>query len=185
MLEIVGLACKQGIYSLIGSSLGEKRTSLTVPLEKNLIRASWDPKGEKIAAGSGDRTVVVWEAKTGRGTRNNCDHVRNRGFSLQTGYILTDRLIIGREADSWDPKGEKIAAGSGDRTVVVWEAKTGKLLYKLPGRNNCDHVRNRGFSLQTGYILTDRLIIGREADVVDTHSCQLGPQGREDCCRQW
>ena len=27
-------------------------------LEKNLIRASWSPKGDKIAAGSGDRTVV-------------------------------------------------------------------------------------------------------------------------------
>jgi Prp8 binding protein len=37
-----------------------------VGLEKNLIRASWDPKGEKIAAGSGDRSVVVWEAKTGK-----------------------------------------------------------------------------------------------------------------------
>jgi WD40 repeat protein len=34
---------------------------------------------------------------------------------------------------SWDPKGEKIAAGSGDRSVVVWDFRTGKLLYKLPG----------------------------------------------------
>lgn len=34
---------------------------------------------------------------------------------------------------SWDPKGERIAVGSGDRTVVIWEVRTGKLLYKLPG----------------------------------------------------
>jgi Prp8 binding protein len=34
---------------------------------------------------------------------------------------------------AWDPKGEKIAAGSGDRTVVVWDVRTGKMLYKLPG----------------------------------------------------
>lgn len=34
---------------------------------------------------------------------------------------------------SWDPKGEKIAAGSGDNTVVVWDVTSGKLLYKLPG----------------------------------------------------
>lgn len=27
-------------------------------LERNLIRASWSPQGDKIAAGSGDRTVV-------------------------------------------------------------------------------------------------------------------------------
>ena len=37
-----------------------------VGLEKNLIRASWDPKGEKIAAGSGDRSVVVWDSKSGK-----------------------------------------------------------------------------------------------------------------------
>jgi Prp8 binding protein len=34
---------------------------------------------------------------------------------------------------SWDPKGEKIAAGSGDQSVAVWEVRTGKLLNKLPG----------------------------------------------------
>lgn len=34
---------------------------------------------------------------------------------------------------SWDAKDEKIAAGSGDRTVVVWDVRSGKLLYKLPG----------------------------------------------------
>ena len=34
---------------------------------------------------------------------------------------------------SWDTQGMRIAAGSGDRTAVVWEASTGKLLHKLPG----------------------------------------------------
>lgn len=34
---------------------------------------------------------------------------------------------------SWDSKGEKIAAGSGDQSVAIWEARTGKLLNKLPG----------------------------------------------------
>ena len=31
-------------------------------LERNLIRASWSPDGQKIAAGSGDRTVVSFLA---------------------------------------------------------------------------------------------------------------------------
>jgi WD40 repeat protein len=34
---------------------------------------------------------------------------------------------------SWDPTGEKIAAGSGDQSVAIWETRTGKLLNKLPG----------------------------------------------------
>ena len=34
---------------------------------------------------------------------------------------------------SWDHEGKRIAAGGGDRTAVVWETRTGKLLHKLPG----------------------------------------------------
>lgn len=35
-------------------------------LEKNLIRASWDPAGKNIAVGSGDGTVTVWSSDTGK-----------------------------------------------------------------------------------------------------------------------
>jgi len=34
---------------------------------------------------------------------------------------------------SWDTKGEKVGVGSGDGSVCVWEARTAKLIYKLPG----------------------------------------------------
>ncbi|KAI5843998.1 WD40-repeat-containing domain protein [Morchella snyderi] len=33
-------------------------------IEKNLIRASWSPKGDKVGAGSGDGSVAVWEAES-------------------------------------------------------------------------------------------------------------------------
>ena len=45
---------------------------------------------------------------------------------------------------SWDSKGQKIVAGSGDRSVVIWEASSGKLLYKLPGHKGA--VNDVGFS---------------------------------------
>jgi len=35
-------------------------------LEKNLIRASWDADGRKLAAGGGDGTVVVWSNDDGK-----------------------------------------------------------------------------------------------------------------------
>lgn len=35
-------------------------------IEKNLIRASWDTDGKRIAAGSGDRTATVWEVASGK-----------------------------------------------------------------------------------------------------------------------
>ncbi|KAL8920574.1 MAG: hypothetical protein Q9208_006196 [Pyrenodesmia sp. 3 TL-2023] len=43
---------------------------------------------------------------------------------------------------SWNNKGDKIAAGSGDGTAVVWDVQSGKLLYKLPGhRGTVNDVR--------------------------------------------
>lgn len=34
---------------------------------------------------------------------------------------------------SWDTTGKRIAVGSGDRSVAIWETRTSKLLFKLPG----------------------------------------------------
>ena len=34
--------------------------------EKNLHRATWSPDGRRIGAGSGDRTVVIWDAGSGK-----------------------------------------------------------------------------------------------------------------------
>lgn len=33
----------------------------------------------------------------------------------------------------WSPDGSKVACGSGDRMVYVWETASRKLLYRLPG----------------------------------------------------
>ena len=42
----------------------------------------------------------------------------------------------------WDAKGEKVGAGSGDGSVCVWEVRTAKLVYKLPGhRGTVNDVR--------------------------------------------
>lgn len=35
-------------------------------MEKNLIKASWDADGKKIAVGAGDGTAVIWSNDTGK-----------------------------------------------------------------------------------------------------------------------
>ncbi|KAI1814424.1 WD40 repeat-like protein [Poronia punctata] len=35
-------------------------------IEKNLVRASWDKAGKKVAVGAGDGTVVIWSNDTGK-----------------------------------------------------------------------------------------------------------------------
>ena len=37
----------------------------------------------------------------------------------------------------WSPDGYFIACGSGDRSVVIWDISSGKMVYKLPGHKCC------------------------------------------------
>lgn len=52
-----------------------------VGIEKNLIRASWSTAGDKIAAGSGDRTVVCNPANTCKEATYECCDIRLSGTS--------------------------------------------------------------------------------------------------------
>jgi Prp8 binding protein len=81
------------------------------------------PDSQSLLSNSHDSTVRTWDI---------------RPFAPSNRHVNTyDGAPVGLEKNliraSWDPKGDKIAAGSGDRSVVVWDVKTGKLLYKLPG----------------------------------------------------
>ena len=81
------------------------------------------PDSQSLLSNSMDSTVRTWDI---------------RPFAPTDRHIKTyDGATSGLERNlvraSWDPKGEKIGGGSGDRTVVIWETKSGKLLYKLPG----------------------------------------------------
>ena len=101
---------KSVVYSMAGHT--DTVTSLEV-----------SPDAQALLSNSHDGTVRTWDI---------------RPFAPTDRHIKTyDGAPVGLERNliraSWDPKGEKIAAGSGDRSVVVWETRSGKLLYKLPG----------------------------------------------------
>lgn len=81
------------------------------------------PDSQTLLSNSHDSTVRTWDI---------------RPFAPVDRHIKTfDGAPVGLEKNliraSWNPTGERIAAGSGDRSVVVWDVKSGKLLYKLPG----------------------------------------------------
>lgn len=38
---------------------------------------------------------------------------------------------------TWSTDGTQVACGSADRSVVIWEVSTAKILYKLPGHKGC------------------------------------------------
>ena len=74
--------------------------------------------GTRIASGSFDNTVQVWDAKTGKRLLTYRGHT-NTVFSV-----------------AWSPDGTRIASGSDDSTVQVWDAKTGKRLLTYYGDSN-------------------------------------------------
>jgi serine/threonine protein kinase len=76
---------------------------------------AWSPDGRRIASGSADQTVRVWDAANG-------------------GYLLTYRGHADEvTAVAWSPDGRRIASGSSDDTVRVWnvplstQGETGEL----------------------------------------------------------
>ncbi|KAI9754777.1 MAG: hypothetical protein M4579_004562, partial [Chaenotheca gracillima] len=102
---------KQAVaYSMVGHT--DTVTSLQV-----------SPDSQHLLSNSMDSTVRTWDI---------------RPFAPTDRHVKTyDGAMAGIEKNlikaSWDSTGAKIAAGSGDRTAVIWDTRTGKLLSKLPG----------------------------------------------------
>ena len=44
-------------------------------------------------------------------------------------------LSLARSSRSWSPSGARIAAGSSDGMLNIWDVQTGALTYKLPGHS--------------------------------------------------
>ncbi|MBO0778608.1 MAG: WD40 repeat domain-containing protein [Ktedonobacteraceae bacterium] len=70
---------------------------------------AWSPNGKRIASGSLDKTVQVWDAKVSKEFQVYTYH----GHS---GSILTV---------AWSPDSKRVASGSSDKTIQIWDATTG------------------------------------------------------------
>ncbi|KAG8931679.1 hypothetical protein FRC02_002386 [Tulasnella sp. 418] len=74
--------------------------------------------GNLVASGSNDKTVGIWNAKTGALIRTLKGHkhtVNSVAFS---------------------PDGTRLASGSRDKTISIWDAKTGALIMTLTGHTD-------------------------------------------------
>jgi len=75
------------------------------------------PNGETLASGSYDKTVKLWNLKTGKLIKTLSGHKE-----AVTSVAIT-------------PDGQILASGSNDSTVKIWNLKTGELLSTLNGNN--------------------------------------------------
>ncbi|KAJ3009311.1 hypothetical protein HKX48_008031 [Thoreauomyces humboldtii] len=110
---------------------GEVAYELTGHLD-TLTGLRLSPEGDHLLSNAMDNTVRVWDVKPYAPTGT-------RMLKIFEGapHGFEKNLI----RPCWSPEGDYVATGSGDRSVVVWDVNTQKIVYKLPGHKGvCNEV---------------------------------------------
>lgn len=137
---------------------GTLRYEWAVPLPATSV--AWSPNGERIAAGTENRTIHVWDAHTGEGQAT----LEGHGAGVISIAWLSDNqhmVSAGRDGTirqwdvergtqirsasdersnpplaldvAWSPNGDQIALAGQDGTIQLWNTTTGKQVVVLVG----------------------------------------------------
>lgn len=135
----------------------------------------FSPDGAWIATASNDRSVVVWDAKTGNPTaRLQLKHLaRSVKFSPDGSKVVTassDRVAVIWDYKKgtngivllphqsylkhaeFDPEGRRVATASDDKSARVWDVETGKQISK--SFEHDDRVNHVSFSPDGKFMVT-------------------------------
>jgi Prp8 binding protein len=110
---------KAQVFTMVGPQDTDTITSLRV-----------SPDSQSLLSFSMDGAARTWDIRPFAPTERLIRTFDGASRGLENNLIRA----------SWDAKGKRLAAGSGDGSVHVWSNDTGKLLYKLPGHKgtvNC------------------------------------------------
>ncbi|HEX2093206.1 MAG TPA: TIR domain-containing protein [Longimicrobiaceae bacterium] len=109
----------------VGSNGAELLRVLTGPNKYRITSLAAFPDGKRVAAGSIDGIVTVWNVDTGRA---------ERAFAVPQKSTWRDDCHIGGLAVF--PDNERIATGTSDGLVRIWSVQTGALLQTFAERGD-------------------------------------------------
>jgi WD40 repeat protein/serine/threonine protein kinase/tetratricopeptide (TPR) repeat protein len=115
------------------------------PGENGIFGMSWSPDGKTLASG-GDMVIKLWNPATGQEVQTLGGYamaVSAVSWSPRGNYLASANDVLiklwdtatgqekelphgGARALSWSPNGLRLASGSGDGTVQLWDASTGQ-----------------------------------------------------------
>ena len=92
----------------------------------SVLSVAYAPDGKTLASCSRDKTIKMWDARTGQLLRTLTEH---------TGDLYSV---------AFSPRGDLLASGGLDKVIQLWHTQTGKVVRTLTGHD--DIVRSIAFS---------------------------------------
>src|SRR5207237_108071 len=96
----------------------------------NVDTLAWSPDGKRIASGSDDETVQVWNAFDGKKANTHSGPAKE--------WWDWGRRAV--HALAWSPDSQYIASGGTDGTVQIWRATDGKQILTYKGHSGGETV---------------------------------------------
>ncbi|HEY5692610.1 MAG TPA: caspase family protein [Cyclobacteriaceae bacterium] len=127
---------------------------------KTINDIGFDSKGERLVTASADKTVIVWNMKSGVKELTLNGHekeVRQARFAAGGKYVVSisedmavmlwdsgDGKLVYSKKEHTKPlralavsqEGDYFITGGGDKTIVIWETETGNVLKKIPAHSD-------------------------------------------------
>jgi WD40 repeat protein len=158
-LLLAFLACPLLAEGVQAQSKSKVEIVSQIPHSMEVNTVAFSPEGSRVVSGSGDGTLKLWEAQSGRLIRTLEVHaaVAAVAFSLDGVRVLSGnwdntvklwdaatgelvRSFVGHSAYvhsvAFSPDGRHVVSGSSDKTLKLWEVASGQLVHTFEGHSD-------------------------------------------------